>query len=211
MKQLIFVVLAVSLLSCSNEKVDVAQYQWKIDSLENQIHALSVLVGKVTHEKDSLSPYAERWKYGKDYSKYADDYSGGNSISWRCARAAERITFDESLLSKEEIRKSNRSSYTVHNVTLSDMFSDKFVVNSKFERDRCNYLISVFVTDYLNEMISNAAADYSNKCDVPRYQQGVVMSTYQGLIYKDMYRNLHRNQDQFIEIANEFYKVLSEL
>ena len=78
--------------------------QNRIDSLENCVRGLRA-------EKDSLSKVASRWEYGRDSYLYANDYPGGNSMSWRWEVSLSQLKFEEGVFDKRLIETSKESNY----------------------------------------------------------------------------------------------------
>ena len=163
--------------------------QNRIDSLENCVRGLRA-------EKDSLSKVASRWEYGRDSYLYANDYPGGNSMSWRWEVSLSQLKFEEGVFDKRLIETSKESNYEYSDNCVSSLrrnnelpeYSRSFVVNTDFEVDRFNYFMSVVIVNIMADVVRHKATDLVWKeKNVSRVEASYLINDCVGLLYKKMY------------------------
>lgn len=192
MKRSLFIFVTWLVTYSCTSQTDLTLLLSRCDSLENKISSLQ-------HVNDSLLKISKRWEYGRDSHLYSDDFKGGNAMSWRWARSLDQLKFDTDLLDKIKIEVSDNTDYKVESLSVEDIVnnydlpehSSQFYVNSQFESDRYNYLISVVYINALNEAVYRVASELSARGETARVNRDYVVDVYAGLIYKKLYNKLY--------------------
>ncbi|WP_148375247.1 MULTISPECIES: hypothetical protein [Butyricimonas] len=216
MKRILFVFVVCCMTSACTHKGEIGLIllQNKIDSLENCVRVLSI-------EKDSLSKIASRWEYGRDSYLYANDYPGGNSMSWRWEVSLSQLKFEEDVFDKRLVEISKESEhYKYHDGCVSSLrnnytlpeHSRFFVVDTDFEVDRFNYFMSVVMVNTIADIVRRKATELVWKeKDISRVEASYLINDCVGLLYKKMYSTYNgdykKATEERIKIFNYYMDV----
>lgn len=219
MKYQILILALISLFSCSNKEAEelvlkVHELQAKVEHLTQERDKLLDSIKSVNI--DSLKKIAARWEYGRDTWRYEDDYKGGNSMSWRWACSHYQLKFDTRLLDAENTEASNDSDFRYKDEIMTDLIDNysygesnsKFVVNTRFEADRFNYLLSTLMVNVYAELIRKKAADLYQREGLPR-SEGWYVDEVMGLLYKKMYNSM-KDYDKSYKVLKESLEQMQE-